>query len=70
MDEPILEYVLRGLRESDKPLHEIAKEAGVPYFTVQKWKRRKGTKNPRVDTVQKLANYFRAQADTSHSSVG
>lgn len=62
MEEPLLEFVMRELKESDKPLRLIAEEAGVPYFTVQKWKRVRGTKNPRIETVQKLANYFRNQS--------
>lgn len=60
-EEPMLDYVIRNLKESPKPLRLITAEADVSYFTVQKWLRSHGTRNPRVETVQKLANYFRAE---------
>lgn len=68
----MFDYVLAQLHNPAraKPVKQIAEEAGVPYFTVQKWMRAKsaksGTRNPRVQTVQKLAEYFRAQESARH----
>ena len=62
--ENLLNFVLTELRNPDrhKPVKQIAEEAGVPYFTIQKWMRSEGTRNPRIDSVQRLADYFRQQA--------
>jgi hypothetical protein len=62
----LLDFVMGELRTRDKPLAVIAQESGVPYFTLQKWVRSEGTRNPRVASVQKLANYFR---DNSHRAA-
>lgn len=65
----MLDFVLRELHnpERAKPVKQIAEEAGVPYFTVQKWMRAKGgIRNPRVRTVQKLAEYFRSESERQH----
>lgn len=43
------------LRKGDWP--EISKASGVPYFTISKMASRT-TSDPRISTVQKLANYF------------
>jgi len=67
-DEPLLDYVLKQLRERSVPLEQITREAGVSYFTVQKWLRRAPTRSPRVDTVQRLANYFRSQPDSRRAA--
>lgn len=64
--ENMFDFVLAELHNPTrtKPIKQIAEEAGVPYFTVQKWMRAtRGTRNPRVQTVQKLAEYFRQRAD-------
>lgn len=56
-------YVLKHLHDPkrSKPVAQIAKEAGVPYFTIQKWMRNGGTQNPRFKSVQKLSGYFRRE---------
>lgn len=56
-------YVLKQLHnpKRDKPIEQIAAESGVPYFTIQKWMRADGTRNPRFRSVQKLSAYFRRQ---------
>ena len=56
-------YVLAKLRDPKraKPVEQIAGESGVPYFTLQKWMRKRGTRNPRYKAVQKLTGYFRRQ---------
>lgn len=61
MDE--FSYVLKQLHDPkrDKPIEQIAEESGVPYFTIQKWMRARGTRNPRYKSVQKLSGYFRRQ---------
>lgn len=62
-EEPLFDFVMRQIKSSDKPLYVIASESGVSYFTLQKWTRTSGrTKNPRIDAVQKVADYFRHQA--------
>lgn len=57
------DFVLSKLRSPNraKPVRKIAEEADVPYFTIQKWMRSEGTRNPRFQTVQKLAEYFRKE---------
>jgi DNA-binding phage protein len=59
------DFVLTELRnpERAKPVRQIAEEADVPYYTIQKWMRSEGTRNPRFHTVQKLAEYFRNEED-------
>lgn len=61
MDE--FNYVLAKLRDPNraKPVEQIADESGVPYFTIQKWMRKRGTRNPRYRSVQKLSGYFRRE---------
>jgi DNA-binding phage protein len=56
-------YVLKQLRDPNrkKPVEQIADEAGVAYFTIQKWMGKRGTRNPRFQTVQKLSSYFRRE---------
>ena len=56
-NEPLLEYVLKCLDARSGTIPEIAVGADVPYDTVSKIHQRI-SKNPRVKTVQKLANYF------------
>lgn len=63
MDD-ILGFVLAELQSQQrtKSVRQIAEEAGVSYFTVQKWMRkRRRTKSPRIETVQRLADYFRRE---------
>jgi DNA-binding phage protein len=56
-------YVLKQLRDPnrEKSVEQIANEAGVAYFTIQKWMSKRGTRNPRFQSVQKLSNYFRRE---------
>ena len=56
--EQLLDYVLRKLSETKGQHRAIAKATGVPYGTLTKIRQRT-TKNPGVDRVQLLADYFR-----------
>lgn len=60
MSESILEYVVGRLESARGRWPDIAVASGVPYRTVQKIGSRK-TGTPRIDTVEKLSNYFRAR---------
>lgn len=42
---------------STTQIEDAAKASGVPYHTIAKIKRRE-TANPRIDTVQRLLEYF------------
>jgi predicted transcriptional regulator len=58
METSILESVVSNLIASRSHWEEIAEASGVPFGTLRKigWRQ---TKNPRFDTVEKLAVYFR-----------
>lgn len=58
MNESILGYVIRQLDDAKGRWPEIATASGVPYRTVQKIGSGK-TRNPKVDSVEKLAKHFR-----------
>ncbi len=54
------DFVLERLEASKGEWREIAKDSGVPFGTVK----RIGygyTSHPRIDSVEKLARYFRAK---------
>ena len=53
----LLEFVVRNLRDSVGRWPQIAEASGVPYSTVAKIGQGE-TGNPRVESVQKLADYF------------
>jgi len=57
--EPLLEYVLRNLDENKGRHAEIATATGVPYSTLAKIYQGV-TPNPGVQSIQALADYFRA----------
>ncbi|SFB19797.1 hypothetical protein [Azotobacter beijerinckii] len=50
-------YVLDQLARRKGDWSEISKESEVPYFTISKIATR-ATADPRISTIQKLANYF------------
>lgn len=58
MNDSILDYVTGQLDKAKGRWPEIAVASGVPYRTVQKIGSKK-TLTPRIDSVEKLANYFR-----------
>lgn len=58
MSDSILGYVIGQLDVAKGRWPEIATESGVPYRTVQKIGSGK-TRSPRIDSVEKLAKYFR-----------
>lgn len=53
----LLGYVVRNLRANVGRWRQIAEGSGVPYSTVAKIGQRE-TENPRIESVQKLADYF------------
>lgn len=57
----LLEFVVRNLRENVGRWPEISEESKVPYSTVAKIGQGE-TENPRVESVQKLADYFARKA--------
>jgi predicted transcriptional regulator len=67
MDD-MLEYVLARLDETKGQWREIAEASGVPYDTLTKVAQRKN-KNPRVQTVQPLADYFRAKSGNERAAA-
>ena len=56
--EPILDYIRRRLAETKGRHNQIAKASGVPQSTISRVY--KGC-NPRVETAQRLADYFERQ---------
>lgn len=50
------ENLKRQMQESGKTRKDISEALGLSYFTVTDWV--KGKKMPRMDKVEKLANYF------------
>lgn len=65
-DESLLEYVLARLEESKGQWRQISEASGVPYDTLTKVAQRQN-ENPRVRTVQQLADYFRSQREPQGS---
>lgn len=61
METDLLSFVVRNLRENVGRWKEIADASGVPYSTVAKIGQQE-TKNPRIESVQALANHFAARA--------
>lgn len=60
VEEPILIFVKRRLEESRGYWPQISTATGVPYFTITNIVQGK-TEDPRVSTLQKLVDYFRAR---------
>jgi len=60
VEESILIFVKRRLEESRGYWPQIAASTGVPYFTITNIAQGK-TEDPRVSTLQKLVDYFRAR---------
>lgn len=56
-DMDLLKFVLAKLEKNRGRWPAIAEASGVPYDTITKIAQRQT--DPRVSTVQKLANYFR-----------
>ncbi|WP_288649677.1 hypothetical protein [Pseudomonas sp. UBA5568] len=50
-------FVIEQLRRRKGEWPEISRASSVPYFTISKMVTGT-TRNPRVNTVQRLANYF------------
>ena len=50
------ENLKRHMRERDKSRKEVCEALGVSYYTFSDWVN--GKKYPRMDKVEKLANYF------------
>lgn len=50
-------FVMEQLRRRKGEWPEISRASEVPYFTISKMAAGT-TRNPRVNTVQRLANYF------------
>lgn len=57
MNENILDFVRRSLAEHKGKWMDISRNSGVPYFTIAKIACGAVT-NPRINTVQALANHF------------
>lgn len=60
MEEPILDFVKRRLEEARGYWPHISQVTGVPYFTITNLAQGK-VEDPRVSTLQKLVDYFRAR---------
>jgi predicted transcriptional regulator len=62
--ENLLGFVVANLQQTKGTWQEVAKGSGVPYSTIKKVANpavNSGTKSPRIETVQKLADYFQEQ---------
>lgn len=60
VEPSLFDYVLAKLKASNGRWRQIADAADVPYDTLTKVALGR-VKNPRIETVQKLADYFRAE---------
>jgi hypothetical protein len=60
-DEPVINQVRQALDRSRGSWAQVSLSSGVPYHTITKIAQRRVT-NPRVDTCQRLLDYFRASA--------
>jgi transcriptional regulator with XRE-family HTH domain len=60
MSESIHEYVVEQLQAAKGKWSEVAEESGVPKRTLEKIASRE-TADPRVKSIEKLANYFRGR---------
>ena len=56
--ESIHDYVLAELQKRNGNWPTVARESGVPYGTLKKIAI-KSTSAPRIDTLERLASYFR-----------
>jgi predicted transcriptional regulator len=64
-EETEFQFVKRCLTERSQSVRAIAEESGVPYDTICKVLQAQ-VSNPRVQTIEKLAKYFRGTANTSN----
>lgn len=73
MADSIYEYVVERLNDdpnkSGRAWKVIAYESGVPLRTIEKIARRT-TENPRIQTIEKLANYFRKSPVVTQENFG
>lgn len=57
----LFEFVLARLdEEEERSLQQLARDTGVPYSTLRYIRARK-TKNPRFDTIKKLADHYQGR---------
>lgn len=61
MEKPLLEFVKESLEASRGDWPQISDKTGVPYPTITNLVQGKVI-DPRVSTVQRLADYFRDKA--------
>ncbi len=59
--EPILTFVRRRLAETRGQWADVSRDSGVPYHTLTKIAQGVSP-NPRIDTVQRLVDYYKAAA--------
>ncbi len=59
--ETILEFVRRRLADEKGRLPTVASESGVPFGTLKKIACG-DTRAPRIDTLERLASYFRGRS--------
>lgn len=60
MQTPMLDYVLQNLDAAKGRWPVISEKTGIPYKTLVKVAQSE-TKNPGIDSVQRLYDYFREQ---------
>lgn len=60
MSESIYGFVMENLQATKYRWPEVAAGSGVPVRTLEKIARRE-TVNPKIETIEKLAAYFRDQ---------
>ena len=60
MSESIYDFVMEKLQATKYHWPQVAEGSGVPCRTLEKIARRE-TVNPKIETVEKLAKYFREQ---------
>lgn len=60
MSESTYDFVMENLQATKWRWPQVAAGSGVPCRTLEKIARRE-TKNPKIQTIEKLATYFRDQ---------
>jgi predicted transcriptional regulator len=68
METSIYDFVLSNLRASKGRWPEVARVSKVPLRTLEKIARQE-VADPRVSTVQRLADYFRSAQANTHAAA-
>ena len=69
MEKPLYDFVMGCFAQCEYTYQEVADGSGVPRRTVEKIARRE-IDDPGVSNVQKIADFFRADAKRARAAAG